>query len=41
MTNYIAESYAELARYRVFIAIDVILGCYATDIALKEVEAAL
>lgn len=32
---------AELARYRVFIVIDEILDYHTTDIAQKEIEAAL
>ena len=41
MNNHIAEICAELAPYRVLIAIDEILDHYTTDAALEEMEGAL
>jgi hypothetical protein len=41
MNNHIAEICAELAPYRVMIAIDEILDYYTTDAALNDIEGAL
>lgn len=41
MNNQIAEICAELAMYRVMIAIDEILDHYTTDGSLREMEAKL
>jgi hypothetical protein len=41
LVNHIAEICAELAPYRILIAIDEILEHYTTEVSLREMEAVL